>query len=105
MSIRPVYVFEKFPSEEFTQSVDFADSLGVGESITAGAADAIERLSGSDATADVIDGAASVSTTKVVYAVKGGAPGTRYLISVRATINNGNVYEQWIEMLVPAEVI
>lgn len=105
MGIRPVPTFEKFPDEKFTQAVDFADLLADSETISSCAATALNRETGAEASSQVIHGSATISSTRVLYTVKAGEPEQKYLISVTATTSLGNVFEQWVEMRIPAEVV
>ena len=100
VTLRLVPRFEKFPGELMTQSVDFDAVMAAGESISSASATAVQKDTGTDVTGSVISGSATFAGTLVTYRVTGGTAGSNYVLTVRATLNTGDIYEQRLEMSV-----
>lgn len=106
MTLRPILLIEKLPAESFTLDVSFVSVLEAGETISDAATSAVDRNSGNDETANVLSGSPTVAGGNTVQCVViAGEEGKRYLLSIVATLNTGELREQWIEMRIPTRTV
>lgn len=88
---------QKQPAEKFTVGVDFANDLGVSETISSAVMSAIDTSDGSNAASIVLDGSASIvsgdeDSSKITQKLKGGSDGKEYKITFLANTSMGNVF-------------
>lgn len=95
-------IYKKQAAEVQTLSVDFVDVLASGESVSSMTATAVDSA-GTVVTTSIIHNTA-VLTPVCYIVVKAGTAGTRYTITVRATSNLGNVFEEDIFLDVFADI-
>lgn len=77
---------DKTSGDVFPVTIQYADRLPAGQSITSVSATAILLEDRSDASSTVLQGSPTYSGTNVTVALKGGAPGKRYRVKVTASL-------------------
>lgn len=91
----------KQPDETFPIAVDFTAALDTGETLTSATVTARIRSTGDDATATLLTGSPTVSTTIVTQQLAAdGQSGTQYIVQFHAVTNNSNEYEDEVIVLV-----
>ena len=93
--------FIKFSNEYIPQSVDFGPNVLEGaETIQSANVTAYDK-DGTDVTATLIDGTASINGTAIEYVVQAGTAGAYYWIDVEATLDTSEVAIQRLRMSIP----
>jgi hypothetical protein len=92
----------KQPSETFIVAIDFVRELDAGETITIQAVTSKKLADGSDSSGTFLT-SPSISGSKILVRVQGGATGDMHRVQMRATTSNANVYEHEID--VPVEEV
>jgi len=84
-------IWTKRPAESYAEAVEFVGRLPTGSSLVSGVAVAINRATGADATATVLEGAVAISATRAIIKGKAGTSPTDYLITLTVTLDDGSV--------------
>jgi hypothetical protein len=95
-------IVQKYPVEVFLEQVDFTDVLNAGESISTADVTAKNARSGADTTTEMISGISIVVGDIIQYTLSGGELDERYIVVASATLNNGQVIAQRVQVNVPA---
>lgn len=96
------YLITKQPNEKYPVTIDFANWLTVGETISMKNVSAIDLATGQDATSSVIESSA-IDGTQVRILCKAGTDRHDYEVTVRITTSAGNIYEEEVTMRVTEE--
>ena len=93
--------FEKQANEKIPKGIDFpAGRVPVGATVQSVAVSASIYPDGTDAAATVLEGIATVTTTRVVQMLKGGVNGKDYRITYLTTLTDGTQLEDDLLMQV-----
>lgn len=93
-------VFEKQANEKIPKGIDYVGRLPTGATVQSVAVSAAIMPDLTDAAATVLEGIASVTTTRVTQMLKAGSDGKDYRITFLTTLSDGSQLEDDLLMQV-----
>jgi hypothetical protein len=90
----------KQPAEQFPVSIDFSPRILAGDAVDSATVTAVNRATGADATSEVLTGSVGITGNIVSRVARAGAHGVQYVLTFRATTDDGHIYEDEILMTV-----
>src|SRR5574341_569379 len=85
---------EKQPSEIFPRTVDFANELASGETLSTATVTAHNAATGTDSSAQLLQGSPQISAgSKVTQTIKGGGDNEHHVVQYRVTSSAGQTLE------------
>ena len=93
-------IFEKQSGEKLPKAIDYTGRLPEGTTVSSATMSAILYPDGTDMTATVLDGVATVTTTRITQMVKAGVSGKDYRITYQANLSGGGILEDDLLMQV-----